>query len=88
MQNTLKEPQLQILQFLFDQGKIVDCAEVFHILPTAKKSEAEYHCDVLLERGLVSKNQLPGNFMLIGEEPRSGYVITSKGRKHIMEETQ
>ena len=78
-----EQAQAKILKFLFDKGEAARIEELCQVIPSPK-SETEYHCDVLLEKGWIRDARLPLG-MTSGEGPVSGFVITAGGRKHVME---
>jgi DNA-binding IclR family transcriptional regulator len=76
-----KKIQGQILKHLFDKAKADKFTEIT-ALTKKPESEAQYHCDVLTEQGLIASERVSvgsGRFA-------PGYTITALGRKIIMEQ--
>ena len=76
-----KKIQGEILQFLFDNG---GSATFKGIADLTKKpeSEAQYHCDVLIEHGAIK----PVSVKISRSSFTNGFEITALGRKTIMEQ--
>jgi DNA-binding MarR family transcriptional regulator len=83
-QEKYKETQLNILKHLFKLGTPARIEELCGIAQSSK-SETEYHCDQLVEKGWIHSTRVPKGMTRQGEGDVWGWEISSSGKKHIME---
>jgi SOS-response transcriptional repressor LexA len=83
-QEKYKELQSKIINHLFKSGRPARIEEICGIIQ-ASKSEAEYHCEQLGEKGWANHIRVPKGMTTMGEGDVLGWEISSSGRKHVME---